>query len=131
MRPYLRTALAAALLVGRTIAQDQAPLAGPEVQPGETRSLVNESMTAGFVRLENRPEIAVIELLDLDEQAAGRARRLAEDRTVRLTTLLVDEIDTLRRITDHTTAGDSTAAHNEMLELWDALDPSRSLTPLL
>lgn len=107
------------------------PLAGPAVDAGERRTLINRSMSQDFVRLSDRPEIAVIELLDLPDDVRAEARSLGEDRVVRLAMFLVDRIDDLRAITDDITAGRAEAARQKTRNLWNIHDPDARITPLL
>ncbi|MGP1273360.1 MAG: hypothetical protein ACTS22_08490 [Phycisphaerales bacterium] len=107
------------------------PLAGPSVDPGRTQTLINESMRSGFQRLETRPEIAVVDLLDVDETTRLAVRELGQQRIVDLAAFLVDHIDELRAITDDLTAGRQDAARAKTRALWTTFDPSHSVTPML
>ncbi len=107
------------------------PLRGPSVPEYKTRTLVHHSMMQGFSPVEGRPESAALELLELDEATAARARAAVDARSLELAMMLVDEIDTVREITDQMASGDTKAARETLAALWDRFEPGRPRSPLL
>ena len=127
------------LLAGPTLADPEsgpaetpdAPLLrGPAVPEDATDTLVEQTMSGEFVRVEGRPEIAAIQLLHLDDDTLERALEIADQRVVDLAGLLVDEIDTVREITDHTAVGDDEQARHLLRGLWSAFDEDQERDPL-
>lgn len=107
------------------------PLRGPSVDTHELKTLVRQGMMQGFARVEGRPEAAALELLELDSETAARARAVVDTRATDLAMVLVDEIDTVREITDQMTAGDNEAARQTLLALWERFEPGRPRSPML
>jgi len=112
-------------------AQEEAPLRGPTVRQDEEKSLVGTSMTGRLQRVEGRPEAAAVKLLDLDEETRRRAEQVVADRAMAVTMLLVDEIDTVREITDHVTAGRGGEARALIQEMRLVLDEGGARDPLV
>lgn len=128
----MRHALLAVLLIAATAAaQDADPLRGPDVATNDTNTLVDRSMTGGFQRIEGRPESAALVLLELDPDTRERANAVIQERDLSITFMLVDELDAVREITDHITAGDADAARQRLVELWTEFEPDAPHTPLL
>jgi hypothetical protein len=100
----------------------------PEV---EARSLVQRTMSGRFVPVEGRPEAAALQRLDLDEEQRERAREVVEQRALSIALLLVDEIDTVREITDQITTGRRDAAREGLREIWRNFEPGAPRDPLL
>jgi hypothetical protein len=71
-----------------------------------------------------------VQALDLDPMAAERARAVIDDRTTRLTMLLVDDIDLIKEMTDKNKAGDADAARAVFNELWERFEPGAPKAPL-
>ncbi len=120
----------ASLLAAPAPAQPD-PLRGPDVNQRESKTLVHRGMTREFTPVEGRPEAAALELLDLDADTAARARAVVDARATDIAMLLVDEIDSVREITDQMTAGDTGAARQTLLKLWERYEPGRPRSPLL
>ena len=107
------------------------PLRGPSVETRELKTLVHQGMTRGFARVEGRPEAAALELLELDAETAARARAVVDARATELAMLLVEEIDSVREITDRMTAGDGEGARRTLLALWERFEPGMPRSPML
>jgi hypothetical protein len=112
------------------LAQDD-PLRGPPVNDRDTRTLVGHSMNGDFLRLQGRPEAAAILLLDLDEPTLTKAKAIVDERSMRIAMLLVDEIDTVRDMTDQMRAGENDRALALLARIHRTCDPERSRDPLL
>lgn len=104
-------------------------LSGPAIEP-QTPSIVSKTMTGAFERVEGRPESAALAAVAPDPQTTERAREIALDRTVALSVHLIDEIDTLREMTDATRSGDNEAARDYFNELHRTFDPGLPHDPL-
>jgi len=127
----MRHIITIAVLAFATAAQDADPLRGPDVPEGDTRTLVDRTMTGGFQRIEGRPEAAALVLIDLDPDTRRRAQAVVARRDMAVTLMLVDHLDAVREITDHITAGDRDAAHARLIELWAEFEPDAPRDPLL
>ena len=128
----LHAAVAIACLAGTVAhAQRDDPLRGPDVAERDTRTLVGRTMTGAFVRVEGRPEVAAANLLDLDDETRARVDAIVDDRAMALRMLLVDEIDTVRDITDAMTEGDRDRAAALSDRLHRAMDADTPRDPLL
>lgn len=136
-------AAAAALVLGPpALAQDDTVpsepdpannvLRGPSVPDDATRTLLRQGMTRGFVPVEGRPEIAALQLLELDPETSERLADAISQRTIDVSILLVDRIDTVREITDEITAGgDAERIRQLQISMWDEFEPDRPRDPLL
>lgn len=107
------------------------PLRGPHVDDVHARTLVGHSMTGDFLKIQGRPEAAAVLLLDLDDATLARARAIIDDRAMRVATLLIDELDLIREMTDEIRAGEAERARTLLERLHRACDPDRSRDPLL
>ncbi|MEO1008010.1 MAG: hypothetical protein AAFX79_05555 [Planctomycetota bacterium] len=123
--------LCVAAFAAATAAQDRPidVLRGPDVDAPPT--IVQRGMDGGLERVEGRPEIAAALALDLDEASRARVREVVAERSARMVTLLVDELDAVRAITDLIAAGESDAARLELAAIWDRFEAGRPHTPLL
>jgi len=120
-------------LAGQPDIQPEDPplLGGPEISQAQLRSLVQQGMTQGFVRIEGRPELAAARLLDLDTDTLEQIRKIEEDRGIGVVMMLIDRIDDLRKMTDATTAGDTAKAQQILRSLWEDYDQDTTLLPVL
>lgn len=131
----MNSAILAAALAGCVFVQagqPDAPLRGPRVPDREVRTLVRYTMEGGFQRIEGRPEVAAVALLDLDAPTRERAAAVGTDRGIALGLALVDHIDTVKEITDAIGAGERERATELLRGVWRELDgepPARD--PLL
>ncbi len=107
------------------------PLSGPDVPESRLRSLVQQGMTRGFVRIEGRPEIAAAGLLELDEETLQSVRQAEQAREAAIVFMLVDHLDELRAMTDANIAGDTDTAQRLMREWWTGFDEGGNALPLL
>ena len=128
----ITTAITLALLTTPALAQDTPAntLRGPDV-PKETRdSIGTTTMTGTFTPVEGRPELAAFIVVCDDPDDLARARELGSERIFSLTELLVDEIDTLRAITDANASGDTAYAQTLLAQLRLQYDPDMQRDPL-
>jgi|GEM_PF-686366 len=141
--PRSRNLLAKSLFAGLglcavmavALAQEAPPdlLAGPIVDAEAT--IVRHGMDGRLVSIDGRPEIAAVQMLlpasGLPPEVSERVRTVIAARGETMRLLLVDELDTVRTVTDLITAGESEAARDEMWAMWGRFEPDRSLAPLL
>lgn len=127
--------VALALVPHMTMAQDIAPdlLAGPTVDAQAT--IVRHGMDGRLIRVEGRPEVAAVQALipasGLPAGVSERVRGVVASRSEAMRMLLVDELDTVRVVTDLITAGEADAARDEMRAMWERFEPGQSHAPLL
>lgn len=131
MLPTICVALASVLLgVGQPEKSD--PLRGPLVPERATRTIVRHDARGNFVRIEGRPEDAAVGVLELEPEVRERVVGVRLDRAVAMGMHLVDEIDSLKGITDATKEGDRARATELMQGLWHAIDGEKPVRdPLL
>jgi hypothetical protein len=122
-------------LSGGAFAQDDASpaeaLRGPSVPDQQTETLVNRTMTGRFVPLEVRPEAAAIQELGLDEATLERAKAVIDERSFAVTMHLVDELDTIREMTDARMDGRPEDAQELFNDLWSSFDENTERSPLI
>jgi len=114
-------------------AQDEDPadvLRGPSVPERDTRTLVHGGMTGQFRRVEGRPEAAAVQLLDLDDATRRRAEEIVAERSMSVAMLLVDQIDTVRQITDAIEQGRPEQARELLVGLRARFEPDLPRDPL-
>lgn len=129
----MKTPIIIAALLGLTspaLAQPENPLRGPEVPDSRTQTLVRKTMTGRLERLRVRPEAAAVQELSLDEETAERARGVIDARMTDITMMLVDDIETIKQMTDKNRAGDTAAAQATFDELWERFEPGAPKAPL-
>jgi hypothetical protein len=112
------------------LAQDDV-LRGPPVKDADAKTLVGHGMTGEFQRIQGRPEAAAIQLLDLDETMLARAQGVIDTRSMRVAMLLIDEIDTVRDMTDEMRAGHAEQARALLDRIHRACDPDLARDPLV
>jgi len=124
-------AVLAALLTLTTAAGAQPDvLKGPSV-PVETQHTLGEtSMNGHFTPVEGRPELAAFALLTHNPDRLNTARDLGNKRIFELTIYLVDEIDTVKAITDAMTEGQEPRAQLLLANLRTKYDPDLARDPL-
>lgn len=127
--------LAPASMPVATMAQDSPPdlLAGPTVDAEAT--IVQYGMDGRLNRVEGRPEIAAVQVLlpasGLPAEVLDQVRAVVATRSEAMRMLLVDELDTVRAVTDLITAGEADTARDEMRAMWERFESGRSHAPLL
>lgn len=122
--------VALALSGSRSLAQPADTLRGPEVSTETLERIGTTTMSGRFVPVEGRPELAAFAIVCDDPDDLARARELGTAWIFELTELLVDEIDTLREITDANAAGDTGYAQNLMGQIRLKHDPDTVRDPL-
>lgn len=105
-------------------------LKGPSV-PAETQnSLGSTNMNGYFTPVEGRPELAAFALITTDPNHLAAARDLDSKRIFDLTIYLVDEIDTVREITDAITSGNAPQAQLLLAQMRLRFEPDLPRDPL-
>ncbi len=128
----LLTTITLVLIAPHALAQDTPAdtLRGPDV-PRETReSIGTTTMTGSFTPVEGRPELAAFSIVCDNPDNLARARELGTQRIFDLTELLIDEIDTLRAITDANASGDAAYAQMLLAQIRLRHDPDMQRDPL-
>jgi hypothetical protein len=126
------TTTIAALLLSAPLAcaQPADTLRGPQVEREQLETIVITDMSGNFIPVEGRPELVAFTRICDDPNDLARARELGTARVFELTELLVDEIDTLRQITDANAEGDSAYAQTLMAQIRLKYDPDMVRDPL-
>ncbi len=125
-----------AIIASPTTAQDDV-LKGPDLDSKQRPTIVHQSMSGEFQQVEGRPEIAAFAAVTDDPQLNEHARKIALDRTIELSLLLVDEIDLMRESTDAMRDGDQKRAREIQAQFHEQFDQgthqplSQQLTELL
>ncbi len=115
-------------------AQDQdqkLTLKGPTVSTQTQNSIGSTDMSGRFTPVESRPELAAFMLVTNDQNNLAAARDLDYKRTLALTIFLVDEIDTVRAITDAIAQGNSTQAQILLATLRKRFEPTLPRDPFI
>ncbi len=105
-------------------------LKGPTVSIETQHTLGSTTMSGHFTPVEGRPELAAFSLITNDPNHLAAARELDNKRTFDLATYLVDEIDTVREITDAITSGDAPTAKLLLAQLRQRFEPTLPRNPL-
>ena len=128
----LITSIALTLLAAPALAQDTPAdtLRGPDVPRETLDSIGTTSMTGRFTPVEGRPELAAFIVVCDDPEDLARARDLGTQHIFDLAELLVDEIETVRQVTDATTAGNTELARSLMAGLRLRADPDLERDPM-
>lgn len=105
-------------------------LKGPTVPIEAQHTLGSTTMSGHFTPIEGRPELAAFSMIINDPNHLATARELDNKRTFDLTIYLVDEIDTVREITDAMTEGNSTRAKLLLAQLRQRFEPTLPRNPL-
>ncbi len=111
-------------------AQPADTLRGPKVERDQLDTIVITDMSGNFIPVEGRPELVAFARVCDDPDDLARARELGTARVFELTEVLVDEIDTLRQITDANAEGDSAYAQTLMAQIRLKYDPDMERDPL-
>ena len=130
IKPVMALGACVAFCACAAPAQDDV-LRGPSVSEHERKTLVSHSMTGQFRRVEGSPVEAALVLLDLDEQTRASATRVVDERAVSLTVMLVDEIDTVRAITDAMAGQRADEARGLLGGVHERFDGAKGRDPLL
>ncbi len=108
-------------------------LSGPAVDAQPT--IVRYRMDGSLEPIAGRPEIAAAQVLiatrSLPADAARRVRDITAARGEAVRMLLVDELDTVREVTDFIEAGETDAARDAMRALWQRFEPGAPYAPLM
>lgn len=102
-------------------AQDDV-LKGPDLDSKQRPTIVHQSMSGEFQQVEGRPEIAAFAAVTDDPQLNEHARKIALDRTIELSLLLVDEIDLMRESSDAMRDGDQKRAREIQSQFHEQFD---------
>jgi hypothetical protein len=109
------------IIASPSAAQDDV-LKGPDLDSKQRPTIVHQSMSGEFQQVEGRPEIAAFAVVTDDSQLNEHARNIALDRTIKLSLLLVDEIDLMRESTDAMRDGDQKRAREIQTQFHDQFD---------
>lgn len=105
-------------------------LKGPSVSTDTQNSLGTTDMSGRFTPVEGRPEIAAFMLVNKDPNDLAMARELDSQRMFDLTIFLVDEIDTVRAITDAINIGNATKAQLLLAGMRQQFEPELLRDPI-
>ena len=111
-------------------AQPADTLRGPRVERDQLDTIVITDMSGNFTPVEGRPELVAFARVCDDPDDLARARELGTARVFDLAELLVDEIDTVRTITDAIAEGNTTYAQTLLAQLRLRHDPDMLRDPL-
>ncbi len=133
----IQTTLALSLILVSTsiaCAQDEAPLRGPSVEPVERRSLVPSGMMGGMTdavgELNQRPEIAAIDLLELDEEARERVNGVLLEHISATDTFFMDHLGQIQGWVAAVQAGTLRERLGALREIKVAYEPVEALGPI-
>jgi len=111
-------------------AQPADTLRGPRVERDQLDTIVITDMSGNFTPVEGRPELVAFARVCDDPDDLARAREMGTARVFDLAELLVDEIDTVRTITDAIAEGNTTYAQTLLAQLRLRHDPDMLRDPL-
>ena len=111
-------------------AQPADTLRGPQVERDQLDTIVITDMSGNFIPVEERPELVAFARVCDDPEDLARAREMGTSRVFDLAELLVDEIDTVRTITDAIAEGNTTSAQTLLAQLRLRHDPDMLRDPL-
>lgn len=111
-------------------AQPADTLRGPQVERDQLDTIVITDMSGNFIPVEERPELVAFARVCDDPEDLARAREMGTSRVFDLAELLVDEIDTVRTITDAISEGNNTYAQTLLAQLRLRHDPDMLRDPL-
>ena len=123
--------LTALIVVGCVVAgqSETDALRGPDVP--EHKTIVSYGMNDDFRRVEGRPEAVALQLLDLDAETRERANAVVAQRATDVATMLVDQIDTIREMTDEQLAGNDERARELLGSMYSMFQPDHARDPLI
>lgn len=121
---------ALALPAGGALAGDppeEAPvLGGPEIDEGATReTLVRRGYDGALEPLEAPPEVAALDLFDLDAETREKIDEILADRAAVIDGVVVRNVRTLVELQGATAAGDTAAQRRYLATLVDQFEPLR------
>jgi hypothetical protein len=122
-----------ALMIATTplaFAQPADTLRGPRVDREQIDTIVVTDMSGKFTPVEGRPELVAFARVCDDPDDLARARELGTSRVFDLAELLVDEIETVRTITDALAEGNNAYAQTLLAQLRLRHDPEMLRDPL-
>ena len=111
-------------------AQPADTLRGPQVERDQLDTIVITDMSGNFIPVEERPELVAFARVCDDPEDLARAREMGTSRVFDLAELLVNEIDTVRTITDAIAEGNTTYAQTLLAQLRLRHDPDMLRDPL-
>lgn len=112
------------------LAQPSDTLRGPRVDREQIDTIVITDMSGNFTPVEGRPELVAFARVCDDPDDLARARELGTSRVFDLAELLVDEIETVRTITDALAEGNNAYAQTLLAQLRLRHDPEMLRDPL-
>lgn len=112
------------------LAQPADTLRGPDVPADAIESIGTTDMNGRFTPVEGRPELAAFMIVCDDPEDLARARELGSAHIFDLAELLVDEIDTVREITDAIAGGNAVYAQTLLAGIRKTHDPDLVRDPL-
>jgi hypothetical protein len=127
----VKTTIAAILLSASSIAaQPTDTLKGPDIQQDQLESIGTTDMSGHFHPVEGRPELAAFAVVCDDPNKLAQARTIGSDYIFDLAEMLVDELDTVKAITDAITEDNTTLAQTLQAQLRLRHDPDTARDPL-
>lgn len=111
-------------------AQPADTLRGPRVNREQIDTIVITDMSGKFTPVEGRPELVAFARVCDDPDDLARAREMGTSRVFDLAELLVDEIETVRTITDALAEGNNAYAQTLLAQLRLRHDPEMLRDPL-
>ena len=130
MRTTLISTATVLLLSLQAPAQPADTLSGPTVPPAAIDSIAATDMNGNFIPVEGRPELAAFMIVCDNPDDLAKARELGPDHIFDLAELLVDEIETVREVTDAIAAGNAPYAQTLMGSMRLKADPDLQRDPL-
>lgn len=116
---------------GESAPAEDSILRGPSVPDDLVRTLVSQDMAGRFQRVEGRPEVAALQLLQLSPETRRAAVMVVEARASSIRDFLIDHIDEIKESTDAAAAGDNKKAERMRRELYERFEPDRARDPLV
>lgn len=105
-------------------------LGGPTVPESAARTLVHYNARGEFQRLDTLPEIAALDLLQLEPERRQASWSIIESFRSSMIDLLVDQIDLLRDATDAQRDGDNEKVQQLYRDMYDVFNPTHERDPL-
>lgn len=130
MKHNITSILTLSLLTLPALAQPADTLRGPAVPSDAVETIGTTDMNGRFTPVEGRPELAAFIIVCDDPEDLARARELGSAHTFELAEMLIDEIDTVREITDAIASGNGVYAQTLLAGIRKAHDPDLVRDPL-
>ncbi len=129
---HLRPALLVVLMASTTgaWAQDDLPLRGPEVTPIKERTLVPSGMMGMTDKLDQRPEVAAIALLELSEEQQAAVQAVLLEHTRAVDEVFTDNIAQVQGWIGSLRAGSGRERMQSLRAIQQAFAPVRELGSL-